>query len=420
VVPIAAGQKGRGYDEHHIYIGFNTINNLRTFSEAVGVSALDFGNMKADGEAVIAEINARGGILGRQVVGVFHDEDVSEATTNPSANAQRTCTAFTQDAHVFAAIVNDTAGDDNDTFYECMSKADTPFFTSADWVQDRQRLRQYEGYLHSMQSPDWDLFAPVFIQRLVAMKYFSPWDAAAGGPGTAPAKVGLLFPDTAPGRRIAALVARLCQARGVPAITYLYADGTTQGIAAWQASIQNSVLQFRGKGATHLIADASSLTVFATSAENQHYRPRYGIQTLSQPYQAAETAPKVQFKGTLGVGWGPVQDVNRWEGEAAASCLRNVAKRGEDYTGRSGPTIVALVICDGVRLIADALNAAGAISTAALSVGIGKVGPTFRPASIFRSGFSPSRSDFVGGVRDLGFDAKCSCFAYLSTRLWPV
>ena len=40
----------------------------------------------------------------------FHDEDVSEATTNPSANAQRTCTAFTQDAHVFAAIVNDTAG----------------------------------------------------------------------------------------------------------------------------------------------------------------------------------------------------------------------------------------------------------------------------------------------------------------------
>ena len=420
VAPVKAGQSGRGFDAHHVYIGFNTINNLHTFAEASGTKNLDFGDMKADAEAVIAEINAQGGILGRTVVGVYHDEDVSQATTNPASNAQRTCTAFTQDAHVFAAVVNDTAGDDNDNFYRCMAKADTPFLTSADWIQDTKRLRQYHGYLYSMQGPDWDLFAPVFVQRLVAEKYFSAWNTTAGAPGTAPTKLGLLFPDTDAGRRISAVVARLCAARGVKVVTYLFADGTTQGVAAWETSIQNAVLQFSGKGVTHVMADASSVTVFATAAENQHYRPRYAVQTLNELEGAAATAPAVQFNGSLGVGWGPTQETGKSEGEAAASCMRAMAKRGLNYSGNGSATTVALVTCDDVRLIAAALNAAGAISTSALAVGLSKVGPTFPPASTFKSGFSSSRADFIGAVRDLGFNSSCTCFRYLSSKLWQV
>jgi ABC-type branched-subunit amino acid transport system substrate-binding protein len=420
VAPIKAGQSGRGFDAHHVYIGFNTINNLHTFAEASGTHNLDFGDMKADAEAVIAEVNAHGGVLGRTVVGVYHDEDVSEATTNPAANAQRTCTAFTQDAHVFAAVVNDTAGDDNDNFYRCMAKADTPFLTSADWIQDTKRLRQYKGYLYSMQGPDWDLFAPTFIQRLNAEKYFSPWNATAGTPGSAPAKLGLLFPDTDVGRRVSSVVERLAAAQGVQVVTYLFADGTTQGVAAWESSIQSAVLQFSGKGVTHVLSDASSVTVFATAAENQHYRPRYAIQTLNELESASATAPAVQFKGALGVGWGPVQETGKYEGEAPATCMRAMAKRGLNYAGNGQATTVALITCDDVRLIAAALNAAGAVSTSALAVGLGKIGPTFAPASTFRAGFSPSRADFIGAVRDLGFDSSCTCFRYLASRLWQV
>ena len=51
---------------------------------------------------------------------------------------------------------------------------------------------------------------------------------------------------------------------------------------------------------------------------------------------------------------------------------------------------------------------------------LGKIGPRFQPASTYRTGFSPSRPDIVGAVRDIGYKPGCSCFAYLSPTLWPV
>lgn len=421
VTPIRTGQSGRGYDAHHVYLGFNTINNLHTFSQAAGVKGLDFGNMKADAEGVIAEINANGGILGRKVVGVYHDEDVTQATTNPAANSQTTCTALTQDARVVAAVINDTVGDDNDNFYRCMAKADTPLFTSADQPEDRQRITPYHGYLYSMQSPVWDVFAPVFMNRLIALKYFSPWNTNAGSPGTLPAKLGLLFPDSIAGRRIAGDVARLAAAHGVRSYSYFYADPTTSGIAQTESSIGSSVVAFRGNGVTHLIPDSASITIFAEAAEQQQYRPRYGVQSLGQLSQANQNVPKGQFAGALGVGWKPTDDVAHIPDTAAArSCMQDVAREGQHYDASGQAVYVALVICDAVRLIAHALNAAGSISTTALAVGIGKAGPGLQTASTFRSGFSPSRPDIVGAVRDIGYDNGCSCFAYISLKLWPV
>jgi hypothetical protein len=416
----AARTAGHGYDARHIYLGFNTIDNLRTFSEAAGVETLDFGDMKADAEAAMAAINARGGVLGRKLVGVYHDEDVSEATTNPAANSQRTCTALTQDHKVFAAVINDTAGDDNDNFYSCMSKAGTPIFTGADLHFDRARFNQYAGYVYTMQAPTWDVFAPVFLNRLAALKYFRPWNTATGAPGSSPGNLGLLFSDTPEGHRIAGITARLAAARGATVVPYFYADGTTQGVGAWASSIQASVLQFRGNDVTHVIADAASITIFATAAEQQRYRPRYGVQSLNVLHPSNESVPRGQYNGAVGVGWLPSHDTNSVEGAAAASCLRDLAARGHSYAGKSEPTFIALMICDAVRLITGALNASGTLSVAGLATGIGTFGPRFEPAATFRSGFSAGRRDIVGAVRDVGYDAKCSCFRYASRTLWPI
>lgn len=411
---------GHGFDARHIYLGFNTIDNLHTFSEAAGVEGLDFGDMKADAEAAMAAINARGGVLGRKLVGVYHDEDVTEATTNPAANSQKTCTALTQDHKVFAAVINNTVGDDNDNFYRCMSRAGTPIFTGADLHFDRARFNQYRGYLYTMQAPTWDVFAPAFLSRLAALKYFGPWNTTTGAPGTSLGHLGLLFPDTPEGHRMASITARLATARGVTTRPYFYADATTQGMGAWASSIQASVLQFRGNNVTHVIADTASITIFATAAEQQRYRPRYGVQSLNVLHPSNENVPRGQYNGALGVGWLPSHDTNTVEGAAAASCLRDLAARGHNYAGKSEPTFIALMICDAVRLIAGALKASGTLSVAGLATGIANFGPQFEPAATFRSGFSAGRPDIVGAVRDIGYDSTCSCFGYLARTLWPI
>jgi hypothetical protein len=398
-------------------IGFNTINNASTFFGSIGAS-ITFGDMKADAEAILAGINARGGILGRKVVGVYHDEDVSEATTRPSSNAQRTCAALTQDSNVVAAAINDTAGDDNDTFYGCMKKADTPFFSAADLFFDEQRFGQYRGYLHSTQGPSADSFAPALMQRLGQRGFFSKWNTTIGGPGAAEVRLGLLFPDNGVGRRSAALLARLASGRAASSTTFFYAPET---IGESSTAVQSAVVKFRSEGVTHVIAPDPNVDFFMIAAEQQKYRPRYGVNSLLQLSQMQQIVPGAQLVGALGVGWQPYADVNKPpQNEAVRSCMGDLKRAGVDYGGDATPWSIALYICDEIRLITESVKAAGGFSTVHLTQGLAKVGPTFQSAVAFRSGFGPGRSDIVGGVRDLAYSTGCSCFAYTSSRVWPV
>ena len=413
---LAASATGRGFDARHVYIGFNTINNADMFFKAVGAGDVSFGDMKANAEAVLAEINARGGVLGRKVVGVYHDEDVTEAMSNPAANAEATCAAFTQDTKVVAAVINN-GFDDTEAFYTCMAEADTPFFTGIDNFIDQKLVDQYRGYLHSSFGPTADVFAPIFIRRLAAIGYFSPWNTAIGGPGSGAVKQGLLFPDTPSGHRIAALFARLVGSQRLSSQTYFYSP---TDVSSGAAAINSAVLKFRNDGVTHVMAPQPAINQFMLTAEQQHYRPRYGVQSLMQLTAAAEIVPKEQLVGAVGVGWQPIFDVGRSEGAAAASCLQQMARRGINYSGQPQATQIALIICDAARIISKALNAGGGLSTQALAQGLAKVGPTFQPALTFRSGYSATRADVVGAVRDIGYRTSCSCFTYLAARLWTI
>jgi hypothetical protein len=413
-LPDSIPASGRGYDAKTMRIGFNTINNADTFFKSIGAS-ITFGDMKADAEAILAGINARGGVLGRKVVGVYHDEDVSEATTNPTANAQKTCSALTQDNKVVAAAINDTAGDDNDNFYSCMKKADTPFFSAADMLLDEQWIGQYRGYLHSTQGPSINSFAPVFVQRLGQMRYFSSWNTATSATGTGPVKLGLLFADTAIGHRSAAAFARLSASQVASSTSFFYPPTVAEGAAA----MQSAVLKFASAGISHVIAPDAAVNAFMIAAEQQRYRPRYAVNSLMQ--LSSMQAPAAQKVGAVGVGWQPLADSGKVPQHAAAqACLSELKRGGVNYGGSVAPTSIALHICDQIRLITESAKAGGGFSTAALMRGLAKVGPTFQPATTWRSGFSATRSDVVGAVRDVAYNAGCSCFAYTSSRLWPV
>lgn len=417
---VTGSTRGRGFDAKTIRIGFNTLNNVSTFFKAAGAGDVSWGDMKADADAIMADINAHGGVLGRKLVGVFHDEDVAQATTNPSTNAETTCQALTQDVTVVAAAINDTAGDDNDTFYACMKKADTPFFTAIDSMIDKAWVNQYLGYLHSMQGPTFDVFAPVFLRRLAALGYFSPWDTTAGAPGTAPVKIGMMFPDNGVGHRSASLTSRLLAARGTSYAPPVFYASTPSDAAA---QVQNAVLKFRSAGVTHVFMLEAVTNYFMTVAEQQRYRPRYAYSSLWQFTQGGGTggAPVGQFTGAVGSGWEPYVDTGDNTNPAAKACMAALKRGGVDYGGSLVPTDIALYLCDEIRLIAQAIEAGGGFSTADLNAGLARIGHTYTPAVVsFQTGFSSTRADVVGAVRDIAFNTECGCFRYRSSQLWSV
>jgi hypothetical protein len=112
------------------------------------------------------------------------------------------------------------------------------------------------------------------------------------------------------------------------ATTFYYADVST---------LEAGVLRFRSEGVTHVLSTDQFLFVFATKAESQNYRPRYGITTANAPYVLLQTtAPQRQLVGSIGVGAIPGLDVDAQHdpGNAvpgAARCRSIMAKAGLSY-----------------------------------------------------------------------------------------
>jgi len=53
--------------------------------------------------------------------------------------------------------------------------------------------------------------------------------------------------------------------------------------------LTRGVLQFKGKGVTHVIASDATLLAFLLPASSQRYQPRYGITTYNAPATFLET-----------------------------------------------------------------------------------------------------------------------------------
>lgn len=404
---------GRGYDAQSLYLGFPTNTDVSDAAPK-GIGATNFGDQRGIIEAVIKDVNRHGGVLGRTVVPVFHDIKTSELETDPNTAAQSTCTALTQDHHV-VGIVNIVAAIDLATFYSCVAKHDTPLISAGFIPVDDKSFATYAPYLYKLTASSFTHLAPVWIARLTAMGYFHGWDANNGRPASDRAKIGLLYPDVQPQvRDFADIRARLRNAGYDVAKDYAY---DASSLDAESASMGNAVLQMRNADVTHILSSESDVLLFMEAADGQHYRPRYGLTSYHAPaVQLQGTVPSSQLVGSMGAGWLPVTDVDAAHnpgavGPGEASCRRVMHGAGEDISA-PGAAIVALAICDGVRLIAGSVNMSGDPSSGGLNAGLAELSGSFESALTWRAGLSASRYDLPGVVRD--FMYKNGAYAYTS------
>lgn len=393
---------GRGWDEKKVYLGtaYQQAGGAIAAGGALGVKVSGFIDQKEVVSAVLKDVNANGGLFGRGVSAVF-------AEFPPlTGSGESQCARWTQDNKVVA--VTDTFYD-KDEEYGCLAKAKVPFAASAIAATDDRLLQQYGPYMMHLNVMTSSRLFPLWIKRLTALNYFAKWNTLTGGPGTTAVKTGLLCRDDYPSTRrdCGLLTTLLTQAGYKPQVSHI--SGSDQGQAA--------VLAFKAAGVTHVFSETTDIAFFASNAEQQKYRPRYAISTLSAlTVLLSKNAPAAQLVGSLGVGWLPGFDVITPPplGKAQKHCRDVLAKQQIKYEDPIQYN-QAQAICDGIYLFVNAAKLGGGLSSEAILSGMSRINTVYESANTFESAFSATRHDEVGAVRDLGWNVDCKCFKYLST-----
>jgi ABC-type branched-subunit amino acid transport system substrate-binding protein len=408
--PAMVPTTGRGWDAKYVYIGVTTENDVQSVAKTLNLSGFNAGDTQVQAQSVADYINSRGGVFGRQIKLVFHDENTVSTAEDPATAGNAACTYYTQD-HLVVALINPVTLLDGPALRSCMAAAKVPLFSASLQAMDDQADMALAPYFYQGVAVAWNALAPVLVSQLRAQGWFGGWNAHIGAPGSVAPKVGILVNGTDIGSRIGnAIKAALAQAGYAGALVYQYSPPGTQ--------MQPAVLYFAGNGVDHLIAADAELLAFQQNAATQGYHPRYGVTTYNAPVtDLALNSPVGQNDGALGVGWAPTLDVDDGNdpgitGPGERNCLAMNAKSGQTFAGLRLAAAVAFAICDGMLLVSQGAVAGGGLTSTAIYQGMMRIAPTFSTALSFATGLSPTQPFVPGAVRGLAWVGSCTCFRY--------
>lgn len=405
----AIPDSGPGWDAKHVYLGITTASDAAGAIHALGIS-LDPGNEIADARSIVAAMNRRGGLFGRQVVLIDKDDSSVRVLTNPAAAGQADCVYFTQD-HPVISVVNTDATIDLDSFRSCFARAHVPLISTTTAPWDDTTQAGFAPYFYNTLSVSWTHLIPVLIDRLKAQHYFSGWNSLVGKPGANPVKVGVLSPADPTGSRIGYAMVGALKRAGIATDLYQYGSATDAAAAS------AAVLRFKADRVTHVIGVDTFQFFFSIAANTQGFFPRYGITTYSAPESLLRSngSPR-QLNGALGVGWIPSIDTDGprdpGPGPGTKQCLAALAAGAQHFAGHRFAEAVGLAICDGLQLAVLGAKAGGGLSPTLIRSGIVSLGHRYPMGAGFVSGLSKTNFALPGGGRDLAWNPGCRCFAY--------
>lgn len=406
--------RGPGWDAKYVYIGALTVNDLHTVAGGLGIN-LDPGDLEADANAVAKYVNDHGGLLGRQVKVLFRDTKTADVAADPVRVGQAVCADFTQDRRIIA-LYNPVTTLDTDNLRRCFAKAGTPIFSPSSAITDSAATKGLEGYFYQTAMVAWDKLAPVFVSRLKAQGYMTGWDARLGQPSSKKPVFGIVTSTTSAGTRVAAQIKGALASAGYPgALVYQWSDAS-QGQG-------NSVTYMNGNNVDHVIVADLELTAFQNSAQNQQYKPRYGITSYNDPYTNLETlSPKGANNGAVGIGWAPAYDVSDQNdpgstGKGEDTCLKLMAAGGQTFSGKRTAKLFALAACDSILLAVEGAKSQKGFDAKSIYAGALRISPTFSTAVSFgTSALTPTHLFTPSSARDLAWVSACSCFTYQSSK----
>lgn len=406
---VASGSSAlaRGVKADRIILGWEGLaDSTQAATQAVGVKASETSeaDQRAQVQAMVDDLNKRGGIGGKRVEMIFHFVDVTQGTAE--TRGQQSCEFFTADHEIFALVME---ANHNQAMSRCMAQRKTPVIDVSSTVLpvDQKDLDEHAPYLY--------LPLHVNVSRLGATV-----DAMAQqGFLDKDAKVGLLRYDypTHVRARDQAIVPAL--ARHGVRLTDDFAftpvrEVSDLGAAGSQAA--NAVLRFKAEGINRVLFLPSGwviLTVFPPAAESQGYRPRYGVDSWESPQYLVNNAPAAQLQGAVGLGWLPKDDLDP---TAAIAALRTLPNWGHCAAAvrAAGYSETWAAYCTPFLFLQEAIARGTGLTPAGLRAGADKLGDAPYSTANFGTFFGPGRYDGASLGRNIAYDGGCGCFKYVS------
>lgn len=380
-------------------------SDYNTYTKSVGLDNISTGDQRAEQQWFVDAINASGGVLGRRIRPVFHEIRSSDSAEQVGSGA---CARFTQDQRVTAVA----GGGGNQQLRACLQKAGIPHVGGG---AAASRLTSAELRRHPLLVD----VGGVSVDRLAAAM---PEGLRRGGfpqaNGAVPVKVGIVTYDAPAYRAAGDQLAAAFRRRGlsVAEVQFVRQDQDNSDLGVIANQMSGAVLRMRSDNVTHMtfLEDHAVIGgLFMIQAENQNYRPYYGLSSGTLPQVLVGTAPDAQLARSVGFGWFPAADVAapaQAKTPGYDRCLKILADKG-DRPSTANALGAALLLCDNIFAAAELLTSGGRADAQGFAAALRK-GVTFPSATTFRSQLSTARQDGPSSYRPLAYRADCRCFAY--------
>jgi hypothetical protein len=410
--PSGATASGPGITATEVRIGIPYCNDCASANAAVGASGQDPGDTRRYYQAVLDDVNSRGGVIGRKLVPVF--QQIS-AADNIDASAQAACEKFTKDTKVAAfAFRGEVAA-------ACGLKAGVMVLGSGATGPVFQRYP--------------NLFAPASIRleglygaTVRAMvkagwhKPSTPWPTG---------KIGLITWDDNDFRyAMKNGYLKELHAAGLKEtdLRYIAVPQNAGAIADASAAISNAVLSFRQKGIDHvfigdgpagIFAGTGLTLLFLQNAKSQSYYPRYGFNSNNSP--SYQNHPKDELVGMIAID---AIDTNALRDEGMAlnpvreRCFALMKKNGLPV-GDDQTRNLAVNACEIGWFPAAVLNKAGSSALSRVLPAAESLGTSYRSPLTYGTRIAPGKHDGIYLFRNLSWDTGCSCNKYSSKPYEP-
>ncbi|HVV36598.1 MAG TPA: ABC transporter substrate-binding protein [Acidimicrobiales bacterium] len=397
----------RGVKSDRIILGWEGLSDSAAGAvAAVGVTAREVSeaDQKAQVDAMVKDINARGGIGGKKVVMLYHFVDVTQGTAD--TRAQQTCEFFTNDNEIFALVLR---ANHNGTLSACMAQHKTPVIDVSSTVLpvDQKDLDERYPYLYLPLHVNLSRLG-AYIDALAQQHFLD------GG-----ARVGLLRYDMPAHKRARDQVIVPALARHGSKLTDEFAFTPVREVAdLGQEGTQaaNAALRFKAEGINRVIFLPSAwtiLTVFPKEANSAGYKPRYGVDSWESPEYLRNNAPAAQLQGAVGLGWLPHDDVPPNVALAEERTLPDWSHCAAALKAAGYPEDFA-TYCTPFLFLKEAMARGTGLTAAGLRAGADKLGAAPYSTANFGTFFGPGRSDGASLGRNIAFDGGCACFTYVS------
>lgn len=406
---VAVGPVSRG----PIKVGFLTVDYSKAYS-SVGLSSGAAFDWEANYKALVAGMNARGGIGGRIIKPFFYTIDGTSASYTSAA--QEACTALVQDDHVEVVLTYST---EVDSLTACFTQAGVPQIDGNPGVREDTAALARTPDLISPEAVPVDRYAPALIKSAFQKGWLTPKN-----------KLGVFIEGCAANTNaydhvVAPLAAKL----GVGLVSFTAA--CIRGFAdvgQVVSAIQAAALQFHSRGVDRVMylsgAEAGINGLFAQNADSQKWYPTYLLSTNAKPVHNALNGSIVatQLVNMRGFGWGPGWDTDNPPWTQAQVALQGTCRALAHVGGVSFPaphgmeaTQNPYIECDTLLLLAKVLAVShGAASLAAITAAVDGLGQSYVSPITLDGATSLGRGRHMG-VREgalFSYKTTCHCFTY--------